>query len=173
MESERTEPHEEVLHEVKKNSSFEGPMRKNLINMLDDLNLPNHLGISSTSELFDTSSHLVQTTSVLPYPVFYNDKNYSGSTPNIVKIEVLREYIHQSFPKEMEHMNNPLIVPLGVNVSKALTYLAEEGLINSTSILNEFPHPSGGNGHRLRQFAENKEGMMEKIESYFNRGQLV
>ncbi|MGM0840252.1 MAG: hypothetical protein ACQEWE_05975 [Bacillota bacterium] len=164
---------EEVLHEVKKNSSFEGPMRKNLINMLDNLNLHNHLGISSTSELFESSSHLVQTTSVLPYPVFYNGKNYSGSTPNIVKTEFLREYILQSFPKEMEHMNNPLIVPLGVNVSKALSYLAEEGLIDSTSILNGFPHPSGGNGHRHRQFAENKAGMMERIEIFFKRGQLV
>jgi hypothetical protein len=165
---------EEVLHEVKKNSSFEGPMRKNLINMLDELNLPNYIGITSTSELFESSSHLVQTTSVLPYPVFYNGKNYSGSTPNIVKTDVLREYILQSFPKEMEHLNNPLIVPLGVNVSKALTYLSEEGLIiDSKSILNGFPHPSGGNGHRHRQFAENKEGMIEKIESYFKKEQLV
>ncbi|MGG3916009.1 hypothetical protein [Rossellomorea vietnamensis] len=164
---------EDVLHEVKKNSSFEGPMRKNLINMLDELNLPNHLGISSTSELFGSSSHLVQTSSVLPYPVFYNGKNYSGSTPNIVKTDILREYILDSFPKEMEHMNNPLIVPLGVNVSKALSFLAEQGLIDSTSILNGFPHPSGGNGHRHRQFAENKEGMMKRIESYFKRGQLI
>jgi hypothetical protein len=164
---------EEVLHEVKKNSSFEGPMRKNLINMLDELNLPNYIGITSTSELFESSSHLVQTTSVLPYPVFYNGKNYSGSTPNIVKTDVLREYILQSFPKEMEHLNNPLIVPLGVNVSKVLIYLSEEGLIDSKSILNGFPHPSGGNGHRHRQFNENKEGMMERIESYFKRGQLV
>ncbi|WGG46504.1 hypothetical protein [Rossellomorea sp. DA94] len=164
---------EDVLNEVKKNSSFEGPMRKNLITMLNELNLPNYLGISSTSELFESFSHLVQTTSVLPYPVFYNGKNYSGSTPNIVKTEVLREYILQSFPKEMEHLNNPLIVPLGVNVSKALTYLAEQGLIDSTSILNGFPHPSGGNGHRHRQFAENKEGMMEKMEAYFNKVQLA
>jgi hypothetical protein len=164
---------EEVLHEVKNNSSFEGPMRKNLINMLDELNLPNYLGITSTSELFESSSHLVQTTSVLPYPVFYDGKNYSGSTPNIVKTAVLREYILQSFPKEMEHLNNPLIVPLGVNVSKALTYLSEEGLIDSKFILNGFPHPSGGNGHRHRQFNENKEGMMERIESYFKRGQVV
>ncbi|WP_374055845.1 uracil-DNA glycosylase family protein [Rossellomorea sp. FM04394] len=164
---------EEVLHEVKKNSSFEGPMRKNLINMLDELNLPNYIGITSTSELFESSSHLVQTTSVLPYPVFYNGKNYSGSTPNIVKTDVLRELILQSFPKEMEHLNNPLIVPLGVNVSKALTYLSEEGLIDSKSILNGFPHPSGGNGHRHRQFAENKQEMVEKMDAYFNKVQLT
>ncbi|MGM0852612.1 MAG: hypothetical protein ACQEWI_08370 [Bacillota bacterium] len=70
-------------------------------------------------------------------------------------------------------MNNPLIVPLGVNVSKALTYLAEQSLIDSMSILNGFPHPSGGNGHRHRQFAEHKQGMMEKIEAYFRSVQLV
>ncbi|KML31517.1 hypothetical protein [Rossellomorea marisflavi] len=159
---------DEILHEVKKNSSFEGPMRKNLITMLDELNLPAHLGITSTSELFGSHSHLVQTTSVLPYPVFYNGKNYSGSTPNIVKTDLLRDYILQSFPKEMEHMDNPLIVPLGVNVSKALAYLSEQGLIDAACILDGFPHPSGGNGHRHRQFAENKEEMVEKVNFYFS-----
>lgn len=63
---------DKILHEVKKNSSFEGPMRKNLIKMLDELQLQNYLGLSSTSELFDTASHLVHTTSVITYPVFYN-----------------------------------------------------------------------------------------------------
>jgi len=158
---------EELLLEVKKNSSFEGPMRKNLIAFLDELQLQSYLEISSTSELFSTASHLVQTTSVIPYPVFYKGKNYNGSTPNIVNTDLLRKYIIENFATELVKLNNPLIIPLGVNVSKVLNYLEGNGLIDSNSILHGFPHTSGGNGHRHKQFAENKEGMKEKLKRYF------
>lgn len=62
---------EELLHTVKKSASFEGSMRKNLIAMLDELELPKYLDISSSSELFDKASHLVYTTSILPHAVFF------------------------------------------------------------------------------------------------------
>ncbi|MGB3260201.1 hypothetical protein [Paenisporosarcina sp.] len=159
---------EEVLHEVKKNSSFEGPMRKNLIHMLDELGLNNYLGLSSSSELFDTASHLVQTMSVLPYPVFYNGKNYNGSTPNILKTEVLKRHILDYTAGELNKLNDALIIPLGVNVSKVIEYLADQGFINKESILIGFPHPSGGNGHRHKQFATHKEDMQRKLKDYFD-----
>ncbi|MFJ7941009.1 hypothetical protein ACIQYG_21310 [Peribacillus sp. NPDC096622] len=82
---------EEILHEVKKNSSFEGTMRKNLVLMLDELGLHTYLNISSSLDLFSEASNLVHTTSVLTYPVFYNGKNYSGTTPNILKTELLKK----------------------------------------------------------------------------------
>ena len=157
---------EEILHEVKKNSSFEGPMRKNLISMLDELQLHKYLGITSTSELFSTASHLVQTNSVICYPVFYKGKNYTGSTPNITT-EILLKYIINGFAKEIETMNNPLIIPLGVNVTKVLDYLVENNYIEPKFILNGFPHTSGANGHRHRQFAENKQEMEQKLKEFF------
>lgn len=152
---------------MKKNSSFEGPMRKNLIHMLDELGLNNYLGLSSSSELFDKASHLVQTMSVLPYPVFYNGKNYNGSTPNILKTEVLKHHILDYTAGELNKLNDALIIPLGVNVSKVIEYLAECGYINKESILTGFPHPSGGNGHRHKQFATHKEDMQLKLKDYF------
>ncbi|UPM55397.1 hypothetical protein [Gottfriedia acidiceleris] len=158
---------EEILHEVKKNSSFEGPMRKNLIAMLDELELHRYLGLNSTSELFSTASHLVQTTSVIKYPVFYKGKNYNGSTPNILRTDLLRKYIVNTFAAEIIRLERPLIIPLGVNVSKVLTYLTTNDYLNSDSILYGFPHTSGGNGHRHKQFAENKEEMKRKIKLYF------
>jgi hypothetical protein len=158
---------EEILHEVKKNSSFEGPMRRNLIQMLDELGLNDYLCLSSSSELFDTASHLVQTMSVLPYPVFYNGKNYNGSIPNILKTEVLHRHILEYTAGELNKLNNALIIPLGVNVSKVIVYLADNGYLNKESILNGFPHPSGGNGHRHKQFAANKEDMQQKLQDYF------
>ncbi|PLR95755.1 hypothetical protein [Bacillus sp. T33-2] len=158
---------ESILHEVKKNSSFEGPMRKNLITMLDELNLHNHLGLASSSELFGEASSLVHTTSVITYPVFHKGKNYSGSTPNILKTELLKDYIVQGFAREMKSLKNPLIIPLGVNVEKVLHYLAENNRLAPENILSGFPHPSGGNGHRHRQFEENKAGMEKTLRSHF------
>ncbi|MGG0176559.1 hypothetical protein [Gottfriedia acidiceleris] len=158
---------EEILHEVKKNSSFEGPMRKNLIAMLDELELHHYLKLNSTSELFSIASHLVQTTSVIKYPVFYKGKNYNGSTPNILRTDLLKKYIVNNFAEEITRLEHPLIIPLGVNVSKVLTYLTTNDYLNSDSILYGFPHTSGGNGHRHKQFAENKEDMKRKIKLYF------
>jgi hypothetical protein len=160
---------ESILHEVKKNSSFEGPMRKNLITMLDELNLHTYLGLSSSSELFGEASSLVHTTSVITYPVFHKGKNYSGSTPNILKTDMLRDYVLQGFAREIQSLKNPLIIPLGVNVEKVLGFLEERNLLSAESILSGFPHPSGGNGHRHRQFAENKVAMENTLKSYFGK----
>ncbi|MGV3464464.1 MAG: hypothetical protein ACO1OT_04125 [Heyndrickxia sp.] len=159
-------PDEEILHEVKKKASFSGPMRRNLITMLDELHLHNHLGLSSASELFGKANYFVHTVSILSYPVFYKGKNYNGSTPNMLKTELLKKYILQHFTKEIMELDNPLIIPLGVNVSRVLMYLAENRYIDQQLILRGFPHPSGGNGHRHKQFAENKEGMKQQIERF-------
>ncbi|MCA0987228.1 hypothetical protein [Guptibacillus algicola] len=156
-----------ILKQVKNNSSFEGPMRKNLVNMLDELNVHHYLGLSSTIELFGSASHLVQTTSILPYPVFRDGKNYSGATPQILKTPLLRSYALENFPTELSKLSNPLIIPLGVNVSRVLSYLSDNGYISSCSVLTGFPHPSGANGNRVKQFEEYKESMKKTIELYF------
>jgi hypothetical protein len=158
---------ESLLHEVKKQSSFQGPMRKNLITMLDELGLQRYLQIPSTSHLFDTQAHMVQTNSVIKYPVFYQGKNYNGSTPNMIRTDSLMDYIKKGFVKEINTMDKPLLIPLGVNVSQLLDYLIEHQHINEHTILRGFPHPSGGNGHRHRQFAENKEAMKSYLHTYF------
>lgn len=165
--------HEETLRQVKNNSSFEGTMRKNLVKMLNELGLNEHLGLSSSTELFEEASHLVHTTSVLAYPVFHNGKNYSGSTPNLLKNEILKKYVTENFAAELEKLSNALIIPLGVNVSNALNYLADQGLVAPDHILSGFPHPSGGNGHRHKQFAENKAAMEEMLKDHFLQASVM
>lgn len=160
---------EEILQEVKKRSSFEGPMRINLVRMLDELGLHEYLGLSSTMELFNKANDLVHTTSVIKYPVFYNGKNYSGTTPSMIKNETLKKYVVNGFAEEIKPLDRPLIIPLGVNVSKVLDYLTEHEELDPSTTLTGFPHPSGGNGHRHRQFAENKEQMKEMIKNYFSK----
>lgn len=158
---------EEILRQVKNNSSFEGAMRKNLVKMLDEIGLNGHLGLTSSLELFELASHMVHTTSVLAYPVFHNGKNYSGSTPNLLKNDILKKYLTENFATEIESLSDALIIPLGVNVSNALNYLADQGLVEPKNILSGFPHPSGSNGHRHKQFAENKVAMAEKLNEHF------
>ncbi len=160
---------EEILHQVKNNSSFEGTMRKNLVQMLDELGLHEYLRLSSSIELFNEASHLVHTTSVITYPVFYKGKNYSGSTPNILKNDILKQYVTECFASEMALMEKPLIIPLGVNVSNILNYLADNQLLKSASILSGFPHPSGGNGHRNKQFTQNKDDMKAMLRDHFEK----
>jgi hypothetical protein len=158
---------EALLHQVKNNSSFEGPMRKNLVQMLDELELNKYLGISSTMELFNEASHFVQTTSVIPYPVFRNGKNYSGSAPKMLKTEILKRYVTEYFATEMTKFDHALIIPLGVNVSEVLNYLADKNILNRDCLLTGFPHPSGANGRRKEHFEANKGQMKEMIRAHF------
>ncbi len=67
--------YEAIKKECKRNSRFAGSMRKNLIEMLDELNLNIKLEIYSCSELFENRDELLHTTSMIPYPVFINNRN--------------------------------------------------------------------------------------------------
>ncbi|QST00996.1 hypothetical protein IMZ31_05340 [Pontibacillus sp. ALD_SL1] len=163
---------EEILQEVKNQSSFQGPMRKNLVRLLDKLNLHTKLGLDTTNQLFDEHSHLVHTTSVLPYPVFYWSKggwsNFSSQS-DVIKNHFLYEEVINHLPKEINEMDNPLIIPLGKPANKAVTYLADNGYIKNQSILKRFPHTSGANQrYMIPAFEENYEDMMKTIEEHFS-----
>lgn len=158
---------EALLHQAKLASSYEGPMRKNLIHMLDELGLPDYLGLSSSSTLFSSANHLMHTTGLIPYPVFYRGNNYTGSTPNILSTETLKHYVETCSVNDVIRLNKPMIIPLGVTVTKVLAYLSKYNLIDNCYVLNGFPHPSGANGHRLKQFAHYKEQMRKVLDYYF------
>lgn len=158
---------EKILHQAKIESSYEGPMRKNLVHMLDELDLPGYLGLTSSAELFSSANHLIHTTGLIPYPVFYKDKNYTGSNPNILKTDMLFKYVMECFVNDLHYLKNPIIIPLGVTVANVLSHLANKNLLNSKQLLTGFPHPSGANGHRYKQFALNKERMRKELAYYF------
>lgn len=75
----------EAGEEAKVFASFSGPMRANLVKMLDFIGVPTLLGIASTAELWDQHQSLVHFTSALRYPVFVDGKNWSGQ-PDMVRI---------------------------------------------------------------------------------------
>ena len=69
-------PH--LFKEIRRLMAFKGPMRKNLIDMLNKIGVAKCLELASTAQLFDDASHLLHSTSALRYPVFYKGKDYNG-----------------------------------------------------------------------------------------------
>lgn len=164
--------YEEIQKECKRNSRFAGSMRKNLVEMLDELNLNKKLSIDSCMELFENKDKLLHTTSMIPYPVFINNKNYTGFSPKILDNEILKGYLEKYFYKEVEKLSNALIIPLGKAVEEVLELMISENLVKREQCLLDFPHPSGANGHRKIQFEENKENLINIIDEYFKQNEM-
>lgn len=156
-----------IKKNCKKSSRFAGTMRKNLIEMLDELSLNEKLNIASCEELFNDNDYLLHTTSVIPYPVFISGKNYTGTSPKIVDNEVLYSYVRKYFYKEVEQFDNVFLIPLGKTVSEVFELMIKEKVLKRSQCLFGFPHPSGANGHRKKQFEENKANLLETLNQYF------
>lgn len=159
--------YEIIKKECKRNSRFAGIMRKNLVEMLDELQLNKKLHIDSCIELFQKRDELLHTTSIIPYPVFVNNKNYTGSNPKILDSEILKKYLKKYFYNEVEKLSKTLIIPLGKSVEEVLELMINDNLIKKEQCLLGFPHPSGANGHRKIQFDANKENLINIINEYF------
>jgi len=158
---------ETCLKETKKAAGFAGSMRTNLSRMLDQCNLPQILGISHSEDLFGKNRDLLHTTSVIKYPVFLKGKNYTGHQPTINRSSLLQEYAYQVFPKELEQMASPaLVIPLGKAVEQVVLHLAEKQKLSSHTYLIGFPHPSGANGHRIKQFQQQKSQLCTKVAAW-------
>lgn len=148
---------QEALKAAKVFASFSGPMRANLVALLDSIGLPEKVGIQSTNQLFGERSDLCHFTSALRYPVFVDDKNYSGS-PSILKHPMLKRMIDDHLAKELKLIDGEAwYIPLGRESAKALGYLSAKGVIPKARILDGLPHPSGANAERIAYFLGRKE----------------
>jgi hypothetical protein len=58
-------------------------------------------------------------------------------------------------------------IPLGQSVSTIIAYLAEAGCLARSRCLLGFPHPSGANGHRVREFNERRERLTRSLQEWF------
>jgi hypothetical protein len=64
----------EAIQAAKNVGAFSGePLQSNLINQLNHWGLHKWLSLSDSADLFSTSRHLVQTTSLLRLPVFVDE----------------------------------------------------------------------------------------------------
>ena len=152
----------EIQYKCKVAGRFSGVIRKNIISMLDEINLNKSLRINSCSELFNEKDYLLHT-------VFAKKQNYSGHTPKLIKSEFLMKYIYENFIDEFNSLDNSkdiLLIPLGRAVEEVLLYLENKGLIKEEQILKDFPHPSGANVNRVKQLKENKDNMVNFINKF-------
>lgn len=156
--------HEEALAQAKQTASFSGPMRSNLVTMLNYLGIPSWLGIHDSEQLFGSHSHLVHYTSALRYPVFVNGKNYNG-TPAMLKQSTLREQIETSLLEEIRALPDNLFLPLGPRVSEVFQLFVNQGVLSQDQVFDGMPHPSGANAERIAYFLERKprEALSKKV----------
>ncbi|GGH30827.1 hypothetical protein GCM10008013_34170 [Paenibacillus segetis] len=158
---------EEVCRGAKEAARFAGTMRNNLINMLDTLDLHQQLNIASCEELFKENQGLLHTTSLLRFPVFFKKNNYSGTHPNLISSPYLKEFALVSLREELSIMKHALIIPLGKTAESVLQLLVGEDKLDAKACLWGFPHPSGANGHRHKQFADHQDHMKRIVKDLF------
>jgi hypothetical protein len=148
-------------------------MRRLIAEMLDAIQVPAILGIPSTSTLFGgPDAHLLHATSCVRYPVLYKNtdqRNYTGHSPKLMGHPLFVDYVEATLAPELRLLPNALIVPCGEAVSEAIGHLLRRGDLNEDRCLIGFPHASGANGHRKRQFAERRNALEAKIRAWANR----
>jgi hypothetical protein len=145
----------EAIKSAKVFASFSGPMRSNLVAMLDYVGVPNLLGIDSSAALWTDRSELVHFTSVLRYPVYFKKRNYSG-VPSMVNISALTWMLRSFLGQETKELPNALWVPLGPAATTGINWAVEKGLLDHNQVLWGLPHPSGANGERIAYFLKRK-----------------
>ena len=147
---------ENILKLAKNSGAFSGPIRKNLTQLLDHIGLHNQLGIQTTAELFSNHQDIVQMCSVLQQCILVNGKNYAGSTPAMLKNELLKQHIDDYFIPMVQQLPNAIYIPLGKGVDEVLNYVSSLGYFNDQQILAGLPHPSGANAERIKYFLGEK-----------------
>ena len=148
--------HATVLAAAKVFASFSGPMRANLVAMLDHIGLNRWLGISTTAAVWSTSSNLVHFTSALRYPVYLNGKNYAGN-PSMTATPALRDLLVRCLGEEARVLPEAVWIPLGPKAAEGVSWLVREGLLSSKQVLAGLPHPSGANAERVSYFLGRKD----------------
>lgn len=156
---------EQIQKECKVVARFAGSMRKNLIDMLKQLHLESNLEISSVEELFQGDHPLLHTTSLICHPVFIKGKNYTGNAPNMLMHPILKTYIDTYFVEEISRLEKQAIfIPLGKAVEEVFYYLIEQNILKEEQCLFHFPHPSGANGGRKKQFECYRGSLREQLD---------
>lgn len=76
----------EIQYKCKKAGRFSGSLRKNLIGMLDEIELNKSLKIENCSQLFEEKDHLLHTFSLIPYAVFVKGKTIQVTLQNLLRM---------------------------------------------------------------------------------------
>jgi hypothetical protein len=152
---------------AKQRGSFAGPIRTNLIAMLDGIGLPKITGIRSSAELFGDRADLLHATSVLSCPVFVADRPYTGHHPRLLDTPLFIHVARVVLVSELREVSNGLIIPCGQAVTEVLRLLIDERQLDADRCLLDFPHPSGANGHRQQLYRRVRPGLARQVRAWF------
>lgn len=103
-------PLEQMLKQTKMAASFAGTMRQNLIEMLDQCGLPTYFHLKSSVSLFEEHRDFIHTTSLIKYPVFHKNNNYTGHQPKVEQSSLLSTYAYDVFPAELNQIKDTLLL---------------------------------------------------------------
>lgn len=145
----------EASRSAKLVGAFSGPMRENLVAMLDRIGAQHALGVRSVVEVFDPRRELVHLTSALRHPVFVGGANYNGA-PDMLRTPTLRRMVETCLADEARTLPHALWLPLGPKPAAALAHLAGLGILLRDRVLDGLPHPSGANAERVAYFLGRK-----------------
>jgi hypothetical protein len=160
---------QDVFTHVALTASFGGPMRKNLVSMLDGIELNRWLGLDSCEALFEEDrAELVHFTSVISAPTFRVGENYTGYNPAPLDAPSVRNFICQNFVPEIQAVGRAVLIPLGKAVAQVVSTLQAQGAIRDRTVVS-LPHPSGANGHRRATY----EGGREEWQALLRRTDSV
>jgi hypothetical protein len=157
-----------AMQKSKSTGSFSGGMRTNLTSMLDHIGLHKWLEIGSCDELFGSASHLLQSTSVLQFPVFVKGENYNGS-PDPTAHPLLQKMLIEHFVPMVNALPNAAFVPLGPVPTKAMQWLLEKGYVSKVQLIQGLPHPSGANAERIQYFLGKKDASLLSVKTDPNK----
>lgn len=159
--------HAAIVARVKYQASFAGPIRQNLVGMLDGIGLHHTLGIAQSADLYGERADLLQTSAVVRHPVFVGGKDWSGHAPQVRASAPLRRYLWGVMLPELQAIPDALLITLGKCASDALETLIAAGSLDPARCLIGLPHPSGANGHRHTQFAAVRDSLSRQVAAWF------
>lgn len=150
-------PLPDVLRAAKYAGAFSGAIRPNLVALLDHVGLQRWLGIASCATLWNADAPLMHVTAALRHAIFVGGKNYNGANPDMIATPLLRAQMLDHFAHEAAALPDAVYVPLGPRVGQALSWLAQQGVLDEARILHGIPHPSGANPERIAYFLGRKD----------------
>jgi hypothetical protein len=147
---------DEVSEKAKLTGAFSGALRKNLVKMLDYIEVNKRLGIQSCESLFNEKKDLLHSTSAFRYPTLLNGKPISSAKSGL-KTSVLKNLVETCLADEIESLpSTALYIPMGQGVENMLLHLSDKGILQRHQLLIGLPHPSGANAERISYFLGNK-----------------
>lgn len=148
----------EAVRLAKQTAAFSGePLRTNLVNQLNDWGVHAWLGLNSAAELFSAAQPLVQTTSLLRFPVFKDGKKYEG-VPNMTRHPMLRRFLFDHFVREVEQLPQAVFIALGPRVAEVIQQLVADRVLAADRAITGMLHPSGENGYRIKYLLGDRSG---------------